>query len=387
MFANDMNYEIIPIFLAYQDSDRIDQILGKYKNLRIIYKKKDIKNVFEDIDICVNNLWISLDTIKEIKNIYPDKHLISVCHSLIKMEHITNLGSIYTNNFYDQEITFMNSDVVVLISNAEEKYYKQFGYDKYDAVTYVIYNCYKPKYDDSELDIDYSNDNIGYIGRHVPRKRPELPILSVNKIGRKDIQVYNMGVDYKNGSNDYWTQLEKIFEEQLTIIPFTSNKKIKEEYWESIGVNCITGIYEPYGYTICEALDRRIPVIVQDIDGPSEIIKGFEKNVYMYNVDQKSLINDVNNFTKALEVFWNTNEETRKHNAEVAREALKQFKPTVIGDEWKSLIDKCLSGEIPIAENNENVKEQKSFTEIISYKIKDGMNYAIENLMSNLYIV
>ena len=32
--------------------------------------------------------------------------LISVCHSLIKMEHITNLGSVYTNNFSNKKLYF-----------------------------------------------------------------------------------------------------------------------------------------------------------------------------------------------------------------------------------------------------------------------------------------
>ena len=107
----------------------------------------------------------------------------------------------------------------------------------------------------------------------------------------------------------------------------------------------------------------------------------------MYNVDQKSLINDVNNFSKALENFWNTDEETRRHNAEVARQALEQFKPKVIGDEWEKLIDKCLSGQIPIVENNNNEQSEKTITELISYKIKDNINYAIENIMSNFYTV
>ena len=230
MFKNNEKYEIIPIFLAYMDEHRVHLIENKYDKLRIIKKKEEIEEVFSDIDICLNNIWISLDTITEIKRIFPKMPVISVCHSLIQKEHLTNLGSVYTNNFFDQEITFMNSDVVVLISQAEEKYYKQFGYDKFGAETFVIYNSYIPKYDDKDFDFDYSNHNPGYIGRHVPRKRPELPILSVKYSGRKDINVFNMGVDYKNGSNAYWEGLEKIFEEQLKIIPFTSDKSKIEEY-------------------------------------------------------------------------------------------------------------------------------------------------------------
>ena len=125
MYENDDNYNVIPIFLAYND-DPTEEMIKKYKKIRIIKYMKDIKDVFKDIDICVNNLWIALDTIKQINNLYPELIMISVCHSLIKMEHLTNLGSQYTSNYYEQEITFKNSDYVVLISKAEEKYYKEF---------------------------------------------------------------------------------------------------------------------------------------------------------------------------------------------------------------------------------------------------------------------
>ena len=86
--------------------------------------------------------------------LYPDIPIITVCHSLIKMEHITNMGSQYTNNFPEQEKAFALSDFVVLISHAEEKYYRQFDYHtKYKAVPKVIYNMYSPKYNDKALSI------------------------------------------------------------------------------------------------------------------------------------------------------------------------------------------------------------------------------------------
>ena len=134
------------------------------------------------------------------------------------------MGSQYTSNYYEQEITFIDSDYVVLI--CEEKYYKEFGYTKYKAIPTVIYNSYKPKYDEyfkentnNEL-YDYSNDNIGYIGRHVPRKRPELALKAVVNLDL-DIKVFNMGVDFKNGNNEYWMELKK-HDKLLNIIPFTS---------------------------------------------------------------------------------------------------------------------------------------------------------------------
>ena len=330
MFEGHPTIEIIPIFLAYNDP-LPNECLIKYPNIRVIEKEDDIRICFEDIDICVNNLWIALETIQKIKNIFPELNIISVCHSLIRMENITNMGSCYTNNFNQQEVTFQNSDYVILISKAEEEYYQKFGYNLFDTKTKVIYNSYKPKYDNQVLNVNYESNTLGYIGRHVPRKRPELPIVSVNQHKIDDITVINMGVDY-----DIYDQ------ESLKIIPFTVDKNIKEQYWGDIGINCITGIYEPFGYTICESLDRRVPVIVSNIDGPKEIIESVMDHVYTYEVDIDNYQNDIRNFTKTLKKTIQIPSDVRKKNAEIARKALDKLRPENIRKEWIRLFIEVL---------------------------------------------
>ena len=337
MFEEDERIEVIPIFLAYNDK-LPEECYKKYKNIRVIEAPEDIEECFSDINVCVNNLWIALDTIIQIKEIFPDLNIISVCHSLIRMENITNLGSCYTNNFNQQEITFQHSDYVVLISKAEEEYYNQFGYNLFDTKTQVIYNSYEPKYDNEELDIDYTSNTLGYIGRHVPRKRPEIPILSINQNKINGVSVVNMGVDYDKYDNEYWRKLEKKYEKSLKIIPFTSDKDIKEQYWKDIGINCITGIYEPFGYTICECLDRRVPVIVSNIDGPKEIIEEVINNVYTYEVDVDNYQNDIQNFTTTLKETLSIDPEVRKKNAIEARKALDKLRPENIREDWMNLL-------------------------------------------------
>ena len=342
MFDGDERIEVIPIFLAYNDK-LPDGCKDKYKGIRVIEKPEDIQTCFADIDICVNNLWIALDTIVQIKELFPNLSIVSVCHSLIRMENITNLGSCYTNNFNQQEITFQHSDYVVLISHAEMKYYQDFGYNLFPTKTKVIYNSYQPKYDNEELDVDYSSNTLGYIGRHVPRKRPELPIVSVNQSNIQGVSVVNMGVDYDKYDNSYWRVLEKKYENSLKIIPFTSDKEIKEQYWKDIGINCITGIYEPFGYTICECLDRRVPVIVSNIDGPKEIIEEVSNNVYTYEVDVDNYKNDIHNFTETLKETLRVDPEIRKKNAFEARKALDKLRPEIIKEDWISLIREILN--------------------------------------------
>ena len=127
MFESSEIFEVVPIFLESYLNDTLPyDITIKYPNIRIIRFGDNINNSFEDIDICVNNLWICTDILKHIKYEFPNLTLITVCHSLIIMENLTNLGSVYTNNFDQQEATFEVSDIVVLISKAEEKYYHKY---------------------------------------------------------------------------------------------------------------------------------------------------------------------------------------------------------------------------------------------------------------------
>lgn len=340
MFKDNDKYEIIPIFLESVLNDRLpEECYARYKNIRVIKNKEDIHKHFSDINICVNNLWIALDTIHYIKYIYDDINIITVCHSLIRMENITNMGSCYTNNFNEQEKTFALSDTVVLISKSEEEYYKSFNYDKLNTNTYVIYNSYKPKYDNTCLYNNYESNILGYIGRHVPRKRPEIPIISIDRYKLKGIKVVNMGVDYDKYGNYYWKLLEKKYKENLEIIPFTTDKDIKEAYWNKIGINCITGIYEPFGYTICECLDRRVPVIVSNIDGPKEIIEEVSEYVYKYEVDLDNYERDIQNFTDTLKDVVNISPSIKKYNAHKARKALDKLRPEKIVNDWIKLFE------------------------------------------------
>lgn len=342
MFNDEPFIEIIPIFLAHQD--KLPETSKKeYKNIRIIENDNDICNHFKDIDICINNLWICLETIEKIKNLYPNLSIVTVCHSLIQMENITNLGSIYTNNWMDQEKTFQISDYVILISKAEENYYNLFGYDLFKAQTRVIYNSYQPKYDNNILSNNYECDDIGYIGRHVPRKRPELPILAVNKLNIKNIKVHNMGVDYDKYDNEFWRLLEKKYKRNLNVIPFTTDKSKKEKFFEETGWCCITGIYEPFGYTICEAIDRRKPLVVGLIDGPKEIIDDVKDYVVTYKVDIDNYENDIINFSKALKKALQIPPKKREKNSEIIRKCLDKFRPETIKLDWIALFDEILN--------------------------------------------
>ena len=229
------------------------------------------------------------------------------------------------------------------IKTAEEIHYNNFHYNQFPAKTKRIYNPYEPKFDDTHIDVNYYSNCIGYIGRHVPRKRPELALMSVVKHNIQNVQVINMGVDNDRYENSYWNLLEKTYKDILTIIPFTSDKQIKEYYFKQIGANVHSAIYEPLGYVPLECLDRRIPLIVANIDGPKEIIQGIEDYVYPYNVDIGDYPTDINNCSVAIKNFLETPPSIRKLNAYRARQALDKFRPENIVKEWISLFEDILS--------------------------------------------
>ncbi len=341
MFENNEKYEIIPIFLAYND-ELPECVRDKYPNIRVIHSPDDLQKTFQDIHICVNNLWIALETIQQMKELFPDMKIASVCHSLIRMENITNLGSCYTSNFNDQEVTFEKSDYVILISDAEKEHYDNFHYNQFPAKTRRIYNPYQPKYDNSNFLVNYWSNCIGYIGRHVPRKRPELALMSIVKNNIQNVQVINMGVDNDRYENSYWNKLGRMYNDILTIIPFTSDKEVKENYFRTIGANVHSAIYEPLGYVPLECLDRRIPLIVANIDGPKEIIKGYEEYVYPYDVDIGDYPTDIDNCSKQIKRFLDTPPEIRRLNALKARKALDKFRPEKIALEWIDLFNDIL---------------------------------------------
>ena len=88
---------------------------------------------------------------------------------------------------------------------------------------------------------------------------------------------------------------------------------------------------------MCETLDRRVPAIVQNIDGPSEITANVLDSVFVYEVDQ-DFDKDVDNFLVATNNFWETHADDRKTMAEHARIALDDFRPEVIKLKWKELL-------------------------------------------------
>lgn len=324
MFHKHPIYEVIIIY-CYDDNN-LDY---NNKNVRYIHKNNLKKSnvTFKDIDVVINCLWSTNKILKII-----NKPIITVIHSLLYKEYLTNAQTT-SDTSPMQENTFSLSDHLVFVSNCEQEYFLE-KYPKLKVPTSVIYNTYIPKYTHRL----YNHlDTVGYIGRFVPRKRPELAILGLDKIDRLDIECLLMG----KHENIYWEKLKKKYK-NLTFVKESFNEEVKNNFFNKVGIGSFTSIYEPFGYSLCEFIDRGIPVIVADIDGPKEIIQGFRKYVYPYKVffDYEK---DKESYAKTLKHVLSLSKDERKENSEKAREILNSFKPEIILKDWENLLKKYIT--------------------------------------------
>lgn len=316
--------DVILIF-CYDDSNVQN---FRHKNIRYLHKNtlKEFKGVFRDVNIVVNSLW---STNKVILRLFGKIKIITVIHSLLFKEVITNnIGYSYISNY--QEETIRNSNHIVFISKSEQEYFRE-QYPDIKVPTSVIYNVYVPEY----YWRPYKHmDTVGYIGRFVPRKRPELAILGLEKIDRLDVPCLMMG----KHDNGFWQKLNKKYD-NLELIPGNFNMNAKDNFFDRVGIGSFTSIYEPFGYSMMEFIDRSIPVIVPDIDGPQEIIEGFRDCVYPYEVHQNR-DKDIESYSKVLEHVLSLSPDERKSNAQKARGILERFTPEIIIKDWNELFSK-----------------------------------------------
>ena len=282
--------------------------------------KNEQKYMLKNIDTVICCLW-GVNAVDIYKSIRVD--IITMVQSLMYKENICNEDD-------HQIFMFKKSKHIVFTSKNEQKYFQE-QYPDIKVPTSVIYNVYVPEYSWRP----YKHlDTVGYIGRFVPRKRPELAILGLDTIGRLDVPCLMMG----RHDHTYWQEMKEKYI-NLELVPENFNMNEKDKFFDRVGIGSFTSIYEPFGYSLIEFIDRGIPVIVADIDGPQEIIEGFRDCVYPYEVHQ-NYDKDIESYSKVLEHVLSLSPEERKRNAQKARGLLERFTPEVIIKDWNELFSK-----------------------------------------------
>ena len=283
--------------------------------------KRIEKYMLKNIDTVICCLWGA-----NAVDIYKSIHLniITMVQSLVYKD------SKFSDD--DQIFMFKNSKHIVFTSKSEQEYFQE-RYPDIKVPSSVIYNVYVPEYSWRP----YKHlDTVGYIGRFVPRKRPELAILGLDTIGRLDVPCLYMG----RHDHSFWKELKEKYD-NLELVPENFNIQAKDTFFDRVGIGSFTSIYEPFGYSLLEFIDRGIPVIVPDIDGPREIIEGFRDCVYPYEM-HKDIDKDIESYSKVLERVLSLSPKERKRNAQKARGILERFTPEVISNDWNKLFKNIL---------------------------------------------
>jgi glycosyltransferase involved in cell wall biosynthesis len=235
---------------------------------------RDIVNVTEDfegstlgeVDLMLLSLW-SVSTgryIRRLKSLFPLLPTVFIIHSLDIVERVLFDPVYKKHRQTHQEIGIQSSDLVVCVSQSERALYEQVGYMRLNEHVIVIPNIYVQQTFELPPVKAYECNHIGFIGRHILRKRPEIISRAVYEtLGRKsDVLVYHAGVVLGRQEDCMFRDHTQEYDKEIIVLPFTTNQQqLQTEYWDKIGASCVTGLYEPFGYTVCEALDRYKPLI------------------------------------------------------------------------------------------------------------------------------
>ena len=301
-------------FMAYSDG--------------FLYKIKQLVKFINSYDVVIHSSWGCVKPLQFIKKYCSQKvRNIGIVHSNLIAESVFNDTRIDMDGQQVKWLALM--DKVIVISVSELATYIETNMDIANDNVSIIYNPYIPKMKGSKN--KYLNErnkkNMGYIGRFVPRKKPEHLVFAQEKIRRLhgiDTHFIGAGVSHPNG---YWNHLQNTYS-NVTLHKWSSDKKaIEENFWQQVNLVGITGVYEPFGYTCLEAIDRMTPILVQDIGGPREIVSGFENCCFMYETSTNEK-QSVNNMEDVIMRYLNTPIDELHNKAKKLRQVMKRFDKT-----------------------------------------------------------
>jgi glycosyltransferase involved in cell wall biosynthesis len=319
----------------------------------IVCLSEDFDNTaFLDVDVVVVSLWsvLAVHYLTRVKAIVPGIPTIVIIHSLDIVERRLfdpSVPSTPSDKRRDtgQEACIRAGDLVVCISQSELVLYERVGYMQLNHNVLVVPNVYvQQDYRVPPVEAYHCN-HLGFIGRHVMRKRPDIISQAVyGQLGHgREISVYHAGVNAGGQDDQMFRDRTKAHDKYIHIIPFTHDQRVLQtEYWDKIGASCVTGVYEPFGYTVCEALDRYKPLICVNVGGVAEITRDARPgSVFSYDPDA-SYTQDIQNIAGAIECFLETPPATRRAMAIRARLTLQKYAPSRVRPQWIEAFTQCM---------------------------------------------
>ena len=315
-------------FMAYSDG--------------FLYKIKELVKFINSYDVVIHSSWGCVKPLQFMKKYCSPKiKNIGILHSNLIAESVFNDTRIDMDGQQVKWLALM--DKIVLISVSELVTYIEAGMDIANDNVSIVYNPYIPrkKISKNKYLNEQNKQNMGYIGRFVPRKKPEHLVFAQDKIRKIhgiNTRFIGAGVNTPNG---YWDKLAKDYS-NVVLHKWSSDKKaIERNFWQQVNLVGITGVYEPFGYTCLEAIDRMIPILVQDIGGPREIVSGYEDACFMYSTSTNEKLS-VNNMQNSIIRYLDTTIDELHNKTKKMREVIKRFDKDVIRDRWSNLIGDIL---------------------------------------------
>lgn len=193
------------------------------------------------------------------------KNSIFTVHSLLSYEETSNDVEL-PHAVQWQETLIRHSNKVVLVSEAEKKYYHRLNYHHLNANVSVIYNGLREPVASFRQRL---KKKIGFCGRLVPRKHPEYAQKILNERSFENIDTLIAGKTFSNYARNLLR--EENLELRVKYLGWCGGDRMVE-FYNQIDLLAVPSIYEPFGMTALEAAVRGIPIVCTRIDGLVEIL-------------------------------------------------------------------------------------------------------------------
>lgn len=186
-------------------------------------------------------------------------------HSLLAYEEISNAVNLH-GAVMDQERLIAACDEVVLVSEAERRYYHTLGYQGLNPRVSVVANGIVPP---APVVAQPRRNVLGYCGRLVPRKHPEYVQMLLAEPGFEGFDAMIAGKAFSAYARDLVHDLS--IEARVRYLGWCGGARL-EAFYNAIDVLVQPSTYEPFGLAALEGAARGIPVVCTPVDGLVEVL-------------------------------------------------------------------------------------------------------------------
>lgn len=205
---------------------------------------------------------------------YPNPELVTylrstrslfTVHSLLAYEQTSNDVDLEPM-VQGQEAMIRACNEVVLVSEAEHRYYHRLGYTKLNPRVRVVHNGVRARGRNRQR---RGRRVLGYCGRLVPRKHPEYVQMVLREPGFETATALVAGKAFSRYARDLVRRFG--IQERVRYLGWCGGARL-DAFFDAIDVLVVPSSYEPFGLAALEAAARGIPVVCTRVDGLVEVM-------------------------------------------------------------------------------------------------------------------